>query len=84
MAACSDCGQKKGHMNGCPQADKDKRGASPGGKQTPKPANEEAKKRCLETWGNDHLAEHPGAFHICMQMKFHGGKHQCQLCGNRP
>ena len=81
---CSSCGAKKGqHLNGCPKAGSgggDKRGGSPGGKQNLKPVGKAAQNKCLNAWGNDHIAEHPGRFHLCLQDRGHSGKHKCTAC----
>ena len=46
-----------------------------------KPVGEAAQNKCLHSWGNDHLAAHPGIPHLCLLLdKGHLGKHECAAC----
>lgn len=79
--ACSSCGAKKGHLGGCPEGSRDKRGGPPpkGGKRTD-PVGRRTPPMCKATSSTANNKEHPGAFHVCIDDKGHGGGHSCG-CG---
>jgi hypothetical protein len=83
--ACSSCGARKGHLDGCPEAPGSKRG----GKEPPREREKDRGGRgsmrtslCMATDGDEHIKEHRGIRHICAEKKNHGGRHHCSGCGH--
>lgn len=80
--ACSDCGQGKGHMDGCPQKNRDKRGGSGRGRQDKTDGKGSLRTpMCMETGNDENPAQHPGIRHVCGEKKRHSGAHRCGGCG---
>jgi hypothetical protein len=85
MAACGECGARKGHLDGCSQKARQKRGGrQPGRDRENERGGREPRraKLCMQTDGGSNEPEHRGMRHVCAQDKGHGGSHRCSGCSH--